>query len=388
MPRKLTLTVTHRGDGRVCKRIDGEYVTWPDEETARAELVELIRRRSAGVATGTVPALPADPPLRDIANAFRASRKPQVAPGTWDDYETAIDQFLASVGKYRRVADLAPGDFAAVRGKWAAKLGPWKLDNRVQCVRTMFNWAHLTARLTDRLPWYGESFSKTSAAEKRRVRREHAAEHGERKFTPAELKKILASATGPLRAFVLLALNCGMYAADIAQLRHHDLRREGRHLVIDDDRGKTGIVRRAILWPETVKAIEGLRRGEDLLFVTAHGNPWVNGETDSIGLLFRRLLDELGVKRAGVGFGSLKHTHVSAVGGHPDLNAARLVRGHKFSGIEAHYDFPDLKRIKAVTDLARKRLLTNAGGSSNRNPRASSGRSPTRIASKRDVRRS
>jgi integrase len=164
------------------------------------------------------------------------------------------------------------------------------------------------------------------------------------------LKKILASATGPLRAFVLLALNCGMYAADIAQLRHHDLRREGRHLVIDDDRGKTGIVRRAILWPETVKAIEGLRRGEDLLFVTAHGNPWVNGETDSIGLLFRRLLDELGVKRAGVGFGSLKHTHVSAVGGHPDLNAARLVRGHKFSGIEAHYDFPDLE-----TDQSRHR---------------------------------
>jgi hypothetical protein len=381
--RAITFKLTKRADGRFAKRIDGRYFVWPDEPTARAAIIELARRREIGVADTTIPATPTDPPLRLIANLFRAARRPNVQPGTWADYETAIDQFLAVVGKHRTASAMQPDDFAKARAKWAKTLGPWKIDNRVQSVRTMFRWAHRVGRLIDREPWYGDAFRKTSAADKRRVQREHVAEHGERVFSRDELKHILGTAKGPVYAFVLLALNGGMYAADIAQLRPADLRvikvdvadraptsvkrpatlkarrRQILH-VIDTDRGKTGVRRKFILWPETVKAMETCRRGTDSLFVTAHGNPWVQGDTNSIGMLFGRLLNDLGIKRQGVGFGSLRHTHVSAVGAHPDLNAARLVRGHKFSGIESHYDFPDLKRIQAVTDLARARLLTTA----------------------------
>jgi hypothetical protein len=131
------------------------------------------------------------------------------------------------------------------------------------------------------------------------------------------------------------------------------------HLVIDNDREKTG-VRKFVLWPETVKAIEGLRRGDDLLFVTATA---IHGST-ARPIQHRPAVspaaDELGIKRGGVNFGSLRHTHVSAVGDHPDLNAARLVRGHKFSGIESHYDFPDLADQGRHRPSPRKRLLTNA----------------------------
>lgn len=373
--RKLTLHLTKRTDGRFCKRIDGQYHIWPTEDDARAELLELIRQRESGNIGPTVPAIPLDLPLRDIANLYRAERKAKVKPGTWQDYETSIDEFLARVGKHRHASSLGPGDFKAARAAWANKLGPWKLDSRVQAIRTMFRWAHQTARLIDREPWYGDAFQKTSAAEKRKVRREHVAEHGERKFTRGELKLILKNVKGPLRAFVLLALNCGMYAADIAQLRRVDVRREGRLTVIDDDRKKTGVIRRAVLWPETVQAIARARQGSEWLFVTIHGNQWVQSEsreTDSIGLLFRRLLKRLKIKRAGLGFGSLKHTHVSAVGAWADLNAARLVRGHAIAGIEAHYDFPDLKRIKAVTDLARAKLFTSVAPPASRKSRVKS----------------
>jgi integrase len=219
----------------------------------------------------------------------------------------------------------------------------------------MFRWAHRVARLVQTEPWYGDRFSKTSAAEKRRARTV------DRVFTHDELRKILLGAKGPLRTFTLLALNCGMYAADIAQIHKVDLKRVGTLWLIDNDREKTSIRRRVPLWPETVKAIEATRDKSDrpLLFYTAFGKPWVRDGINSIVMRYTDFLTGLGIKRAGLNFGAFKHTHVSAVGDSGDLTAARLVRGHKVSGIESHYDFPNLKRLKAITDLARTRLLTS-----------------------------
>lgn len=358
--RKITLNLTARADGRFAKKVDGKYYIWSTQEIARTALIEMARQREGGIAQFVTAAVPVNPPLRTIADMFYAHRKPHVSPGTLEDYDRAIKQFLKVVGRHRLAESLAPADFKVARDKWEAKLGPWKIDNRVQCVRTMFRWAADTARLIDRIPWYGDSFHKTPAADKRRAKRAKSAEHGDRVFTLREVKAITGAVDGQLKAFVLLGLNGGMYAADIAQLVPADIRIEGRLTLIDNDRIKTGVRRRFVLWPETVEAIKACRRGEDVLFVTSHGNPWVNGETNSIGMLFGRLLDDLDIRRKGVGFGALRHTHVSAVGAHPDRNAARLVRGHLISGIEDHYDFPDIKRIKAVTDLARVRLLKTA----------------------------
>jgi integrase len=360
--RRLTLTLTHRADGRFAKRIDGQYFIWPDEETARAELLALINRREAGEDDGISDSPGAvNPPLRDIGNQYRAARQHEVKLETWNDYEEAIDDFFSRVGKHRRASSLAPADFAKVRAAWVKQVGPWRVDNRVQAVRTMFRWAARVARLIPAEPWYGDSFRKTTAAEKRRVRRENAAKHGERIFTAAELALILRRVRGPLKAFTLLGLNGGMYAADIAQLRKSDLKRIGNDWLIDNDREKTGVRRKFVLWPETVKELDKVKdRGESpLLFRTVHGNAWVREGINSIVMLYTDFLKDIGVKRKGLNFGALKHTHVSAVSDQPDLNAARLVRGHRFEGIESHYDYPSLSRIKAITDIARKRLLTS-----------------------------
>jgi integrase len=358
--RKLTLRLTKRADGRVAKRIDGKYFTWASEDEAREFLLDLIKRRDKGLAPLTESIIPTDPPLRKIADAFRVQRKDRVKKKTWYDYDQAIVSFLSIVGRHRHVSDLRPADFTKVRERWAGRYGPWKLDVRVQAIRTMFRWAARTARLIEAEPWYGESFGKTTAADKRRVKREKVAQHGERVFSKPELQAILRAAKGPLHTFVLLGLNGGMYAADIAALRPSDLRREGRCDLIDTDREKTGVRRKLVLWPESVKGIAKHRaRFGELLFVTVHDNPWVTDRANSIGMLFDRLLRAKKIHRAGVGFGALRHTHVSAVGDHPDLNAARLVRGHAVREIESHYDVPSIERIKAVTDLARRRLLSN-----------------------------
>lgn len=111
-----------------------------------------------------------------------------------------------------------------------------------------------------------------------------------------------------------------------------------------------------------------------MVFITACGNPWTSeritrdenglvkggGETDSIKLLFNRLLVRLKIKRHGVGFGKFRHTHTSAAARHSDTNARKVVRGHKIDGIEEHYDLQDLDRLKSVTDLVYKTLIVPA----------------------------
>ena len=169
----------------------------------------------------------------------------------------------------------------------------------------------------------------------------------------------VAPVDGPLLAFVLLGLNGGMYSKDIADLDHVDVKRIGGARVIDAHRGKTGAYRRTPLWPETAKAMDAVatKGPGGPLFKTSRGNRWNHGETDAINQEFCRRLEQLGIKRDGVAFGALRHTHVSAVGDQGDLTAARIVRGHKVGGIESHYDLPDLKRLTAVTNFARRRLL-------------------------------
>jgi hypothetical protein len=361
MARRLTSRITRKTDGRWCKRIDGHLRYWPDEKSARDAVIELLRHRAAGGdGIPTVPAHPTDPLLKDIANLFYARQKDRgIRPKSLGDYKRSLDSFLAHVGKLRTTASLTPADFAKVRADWNESLGPWKLSTRVQCIRTMFRWAENEARLITKQPWYGDAFAHAPKSEKLRVRSERERDGRERKFTPGEVAKILAAAKGQMRTFVLLGLNAGIYAADIAALSPGDIKREGKNTVIDTYRVKNHIRQKFVLWPETRAAIDRTRSkiSTTHLFTTMFGNPWVHGNTDSIGLRFRKLVKDLGIHRGGVGFGSFRHTHTSAVGDHPDVGARHVVRGHQISGIESHYDIPDIKRLKAVTDLARRRLL-------------------------------
>jgi integrase len=361
MGRQITSKITRKTDGRWCKRVDGQLYYWNDEQTARNAVIEWMRSRAAGGnGIPTVPVTPTDPLLRDIANLFYAHLKDRgIRPKTLADYKRSIDGFLAHAGKLRTAASLAPADFAKVRADWTTTLGPWKLSTRVQCIRTMFRWAEIKARLIARQPWYGDAFPQASKAEKMRVKRDRERDGRERKFSMSEVRAILANAKRPLRTFVLLALNGGMYAADIAALAPGDVKAEGRNMVIDTFREKTSVRQKFVLWPETWAAIQKTRSqvSASHLFTTIFGNPWVQGNTDSIGQRFRKLLKDLGIHRQDVGFGSFRHTHISAVGSNPDAGARHYVRGHLIRGIEGTYDTPDIQRLKSVTDLARQRFL-------------------------------
>jgi integrase len=302
-----------------------------------------------------------------------------------ESWHTAEPDAVSLLKREVPVAALRPEHFRHVRKAQGAGVGSYALERRVQGVRTAFRWGWEIGRLIPRPAYYGDEYHKPSKAEKRADRRASLLKGGEPRFSIDEIRAILHAEglTPALKTMVWLALNGGMYSADCAVLRWSDIKKEGSATVVDTYREKTGIRQKFVLWPETIRAINAWRelrpdpKGDtdrDLVFITVHGNPWTSenitrdenglikggGETDSIKLLFNRVLVNLKIKRPGVGFGKFRHTHTSAAGRHPDANARKVVRGHKIDGIEEHYDFQDLDRLKSVTDLVYKTLLVPA----------------------------
>ncbi len=389
--RTRQVKLTLRTDGRYCARIIGKiYYLGRDYSNAMGEHSRITKALKAGQYPSPAVVTPSRATVKDVSDRFLfkcLTRKNAgtMKGGTFDDYFDALSDF-AGVADIRGVPlrgvavdDLVPDDFAAARSLWSVtrKLGPWALDRNVQAVRTMFNDA-LKHRLIERQPFYADSFHKSASSEKQAKRHAAERERGYRKFTVKEIKALVGKAKGAMRAFVLLGLNGGMYAADVAGLRTADIQKEDRQWVVNIVRNKTLIRWKFVLWPETLKAIRAAQSTENesgLLFLTVHGNPWhreqsharkrkpgvtKSSDTNSIALMFNRLLNRIGIKRDGVGFGAFRATHTSAVGSHPDRTAQKWVRGHKVDSIEHHYDVPEIARLKSVTDLAHALLKRNS----------------------------
>ena len=96
-------------------------------------------------------------------------------------------------------------------------------------------------------------------------------------FTLDEVKTILEGATGFPRLCVLLALNCGMYPADIGDLRQSEV--GWKEMTITRKRTKEKNVKTAPvvcyrLWPETFSLLQEYRsKDKEYVFTTRNGNP-------------------------------------------------------------------------------------------------------------------
>ena len=125
---------------------------------------------------------------------------------------------------------------------------------------------------------------------------------------------MLEKTTKPMRAMILLGLNCGFGNTDCAKLPIDVIDWQGEWL--DYARQKTGINRRCKLWPETVTALKDVltvrKQPKDkshakLLFITKAGDSWAS-DNSSISKECEKLLSELEIKRPGLTFYTLRHT--------------------------------------------------------------------------------
>jgi integrase len=293
----------------------------------------------------------------------------EISPRTFQGLHATCANIIDALGKRRAVSDLTPDDFGKLKTQLRKTRGAVSLRNEMQRCRSVFRYAFVNG-LIDRDVRYGSKFDKPALKQVRKNRREHREKHGDRMFEAEEVRQVLAEAKQPLKAMVLLAVNCGFGQTDLARLPISSVDLDGA--IIDFPRPKTEASRLCPLWPETVDAVREWtpqrpkakdKVDESLLFLTCRGARFVKtGETgmstDGIGQEFGKVLRRLGLKRPGVGFYALRHSFRTVADETLDPVAINLIMGHVDTEMASHYrERIGDDRLRRVADHVRAWLL-------------------------------
>ena len=382
----------HR-NGQWCKKIRGNHHYFgTDSRTAHDEYIRVAedlhagrtprRRRDDGV-----------PSVKDLVNGFLNTQRQKEANGSnggnwYDECVRVSMHFAEHIGKDRPWDDLDPSDFGKYRNLLCRLHEPPTISRHVGIVRSVFKHAFVNNFITEEVR-FGDRFKKPSEREMRRHQNTVEAENGVRLFGEDEVRALLDESSGQLRAMILLGVNGGYYAVDCAGLPIQML--DDEYTVSLFPRNKTGMKRTVPLWPETSEAISEVLNGkrptprspdsENLVFLTQRGNPWrtekvvvdaatgalvMNPKTgrpkvqrkDAVSLQFSKLLDKLDIRRAGRGFGTLRHTFRTWADETLDQHAVDHIMGHKLPGMRGRYVKRfEMTRLRAITDHVRAKVF-------------------------------
>jgi integrase len=354
--------------GQWAKKIRGRlhyFGVWADPDAAEASYNE----QAEALHNGRTPEPdPEDLTIKGLCNSFLNDRKAkldvgELSPKTFADYKADCDLLVKYFTKARRVDDLRPADFAALRDAMARRWGPAHLGASVARIRCVFKYAFAN-ELIDRPARFGTAFAPPS----RKVMRKHRAEQGPKLFTAEEVRRLLAAAPQPLKAAILLGIGNGLGNHDVSGLRAEHLDLDAG--ILDYPRLKTGIPRRSTLWPETVQALREAAAARPkpkdkahagLYFLSKTGLPLTSpaSNSDHVGFEFRRLLKALGINgRKGLGFYTLRHVYRTVADEAKDQPATDLTMGHEVPGMSGVYrETISDDRLRAVSEHVRTWLF-------------------------------
>ena len=351
-----------------------------DDPDGTAALEKWLAEKDYHLNGLTPPEDPSGLTVRELVNRFLSAKLQLIRTGelserTFRQYDTTCGRLVEALGPGRIVETLTPSDFANVRAKLAAGRGPVSLGSEITVARMVFKFAFDQA-LIEKPVRFGQMFDKPS----RKTLRIERAKRGPKMFEAAEVRAILDKAGVPMKAFVLLGMNCAFGSTDIANLPKSAIDLGAGW--IDYARGKTGIGRRIPLWPETLAAVREAidqrpaakdQADDGLAFLTRCGARWLKfnrkegreGATpdDALGKEFKKLLVELGINRPGLGFYGLRHTHRTVADEAKDQPAAGAIMGHHDNSMAATYrERISDERLRAVVDHVRAWLFPEAAG--------------------------
>jgi integrase len=328
--------------GRWAKKVRGNlcyFGKWSDDPKGERALNQWLDEKDDLLA-GRKPrpkGEAAGPTVKYVCDAFLTRKEQQrdngeIQPRTFDDLKSACTRVADTFGRERLVSDLRPDDFAALRKELARTRGPVALGIEIQKIRSVFKFA-FDDGIIDAPVRLGTGFKKPSA----KVLRIERAKKGARDLPADQIRALIEVAGIPLKAMILLAVNCGFGNHDCGSLPLSAIDLEGGW--ISYARPKTGVSRRAKLWPETVEALHAAidkrpqhrdRAHSDVCFITKYGTPWAKGEAgnDPVGLMFKKALKELKLHRDGIGFYSLRRTFETIAGDTLDQPAVDVIMGH------------------------------------------------------------
>jgi integrase len=353
--------LTPHPTGRWCKKIRGRLHYFGPISDPDAALAKYLDQKDA-LHAGRKPRAESDgATVKDVANAFLNAKQALVDAGelsalTWADYKLIAGELLKEVGKGRLVVDLDASDFACLRKRMAKRWGPHRILKLVQYVRSMFKHAWETGLIATPVR-FGPDFKRPS----KKTLRQNRAKRGAQLFSSEEIHRLLNAASPPLKAMILLGINCGFGNADCGQLPLSAVDLETG--VIDFPRPKTGVARRCPLWHETVAAIkEALaerpppKREPDagLVFLTKYGLPWARGNDPAIVTKeIAKLLHSLGINGSR-NFYTLRHTFRTVADETRDQPAVDLIMGHEIPHMSTVYrERIGEERLRAVAEHVR-----------------------------------
>ena len=361
-PRHDFPLVVHKGSGQWSKKFNGRtfyFGKLDDPDTAEkrylAEKNDLAAGRvprPAQVTSGRV----------DVAfacNAFLTAKRRRVDSGeiterTWKELFTTCQTLTKAFGRDRMVSDLHGADFDDLRSKLAKRLGPVRLTNEVQRVRSVFKYA-LADGLIEQPVQFGAAFVRPP----KRTIRLNRANRAPKMFTAEQCRLLIDNASPKMKAFILLGLNGGFVSRDCGTLPRKAVDLDAGF--IGYARPKTGVQRRIPLWTETVDALRAAMATEgELSFVSQQGTTFAKGASgnDPIGLSFRRLLDKHELHQGGLGFATLRHVFQTIAEGSKDFPGVRHVMGHVDDSISGAYrEGVSDDRLRAVVDVVHDWLF-------------------------------
>ncbi len=354
---------------RWAKKIKGRFVYFGSWDDPDAALKKYLAEKDALHAGRTPQEQVPEGAIRDLCNSFLRAKQDlqesgEITARTWRDYKRVTDRIVAAFGKHRLLTDLRPDDFEGLRKSIAKRWGPVALGNEIQRVRTIFKYAYDAGMVAAPIR-FGPSFKRPTKKVLRRAR----AARGLRMFEAEELQRILAAAKQPLKAMILLGINCGFGNADCGMLplAAVDLERS----MVTYPRPKTGIDRRCPLWPETVEALreatakrpEAKRKEHAaLVFITKRGFAWHKEDyPDSpITKEMAKLLKELDIN-GHRNFYTLRHTFRTVADESKDQPAVDHIMGHESPHMASVYrERIGDERLKAVTEHVRQWAFSTA----------------------------
>jgi len=382
--------LTAHNNGQWCKKVRGKvhfFGVWEDADSALQNYLSVAQDLHEGRQPSPINIPAQDTIVKEACNHYltyqaRRAELGEISAQWCEDCKRTVRDLARFLGPARLVSDLRPGDFEAYRQKLRrcglsgnSPLGPYALDRSITVAKAVFAHAY-EMELIDRPMRFGKAFARSSAAEKRRARGESVRRNGRKLLEPTAIRRILGTASVPMRAMVLLGINAGFGNADCGRLPLAAIdHAEG---VIEFPRHKTGVERVVPLWPETATALTEAvaarpeptcAQAMELAFVTVFGRPWVRclrdgkgSRTDAVGQEFNKLLTRLALKRAGIGFYALRHTFRTWADETRDQHAVHRIMGHAIPGMSGIYiEEISLDRLRAVTDHVRMKLFGRGG---------------------------
>ena len=352
------------GNGQWCKKIRGKqhfFGVWDNPDTA----LEAYLDQKDDLHAGRKPRARRDGlTLKDLCNRFLTAKQRKVdsgelSPRTFQDYYRTCESLLKFWDGGRLVEDLTAIDFDELRADTAKRRRAVGVGNMVRLTRIVFKYGY-DAGMIDRPVRFGPEFKEPS----KKIKRKQKRENGQRLYAASQIRKILNNAGDQLRAMTLLGINAGLGNTDCSDLTPKEIDLKSGWL--DYPRPKTGIERRAKLWPETIEALRPLVEGKaegERVFQTVRGNAWVRvnatgANVDNVATEFSKLLKDTKVHRKGLGFYALRHTFETVGGETKDQPAVDHIMGHVDPSMAATYreEISD-DRLKSVTDHVREWLF-------------------------------